>query len=345
MRTAYLRLIATIATVASLACATEETTAMRSPAEDSSEQIADAGAAPEPASLEEDAATPEADVALTTITTGELVFQARVAGPESGETVILLHGFPQTSRAWRGQIADLAQAGYRVVAPDQRGYSPGARPTEVSGYTMTALYQDVLAIADSLRVERFHLVGHDWGGAVGWVIAAFAPQRLLSFTAISSPHLDAFAKLRMDPSSCQAAASSYIAEFSASDGATRLLDSDAASLRRIYEALSAADRETYLSLFSDRALLTAALSWYRANLAPDSVRSPIGVVRVPTLQIWSDGDIAICRDTAELTKEYMGGPYRFEIIEGVAHWVPELASKRVNQLLREHFAEHPAKSR
>ncbi|HKO94040.1 MAG TPA: alpha/beta hydrolase, partial [Polyangiaceae bacterium] len=162
------------------------------------------------------------------------------------------------------------------------------------------------------------------------------------FTAISSPHLDGFARLRMDPSSCQAEASKYMAEFIASDAETKLLDADAAGLRRIYEALAASDREAYVSLFSDRALLGAGLNWYRANLAPDSMRAAIGPVRVPTLQIWSDGDIAICRDTAELTREFMAGPYRLEVIEGAAHWVPELASTRVNQLLREHFAQHPA---
>jgi pimeloyl-ACP methyl ester carboxylesterase len=340
MRTPYWILIVT---VAALGCAKEEPEAMRAPAEDSSDPTADAGPMPEEAALPDTGPDPEADVALTTIGVGDLVFQARSAGPESGEPVILLHGFPQTSRAWRAQIADLAQAGYRVIAPDQRGYSPGARPAEVSGYRMIALYQDVLAIADALHVDRFHLVGHDWGGSVGWVIAAFAPQRLLSFTAISSPHLDGFARLRMDPSSCQAAASSYMAEFIASDAETKLLDADAAGLRRIYAALSASDREAYVSLFSDRALLGAGLNWYRANLAPDSMRAAIGPVRIPTLQIWSDGDIAICRDTAELTREFMAGPYRFEVIEGAAHWVPELASARVSQLLREHFAEHPAR--
>jgi pimeloyl-ACP methyl ester carboxylesterase len=339
MRNVYVPLITTLM---SLACVQEEHTDMQSPIEDSSDMSSDAGSAAEDAASGDDALGIEADFELTTLSLGELTFQARVAGPDTGEPVILLHGFPQTSRAWRAQIADLAQAGYRVLAPDQRGYSAGARPSEVSAYKMMALFQDILAMADALDFERFHLVGHDWGGSVGWVIAAFAPQRLLSFTAISSPHLDAFAKLRMDPSSCQAAASSYMAEFIASDAETVLLADDAAGLRRIYEALSASDRETYVGLFSDPELLTAGLNWYRANLGPDAVRTALGAVRVPTLQIWSDADIAICRDTAELTQEYMAGPYRFEVIEGAAHWLPELASTRVTELLRAHFAEHPA---
>jgi pimeloyl-ACP methyl ester carboxylesterase len=341
MRTAYLPLILL---VASLGCAKEEDVSMLPVVEDASEPVADAGSPLDEAAVEEDASQPDTDATLTTIVVGDLQFQARVAGPESGEPVILLHGFPQTSRAWRAQIAELAREGYRVVAPDQRGYSPGARPVDVSGYKMVALYQDVLAIAGALQIDRFHLVGHDWGGSVGWVVAAFAPQRLLSFTAISSPHLDGFAKLRMDPSSCQAAASSYMAQFIASDAEMTLLGSDAAGLRKIYDALSASDRDAYVGLFSDEALLRAGLNWYRANLGPDSMRSAIGQIRVPTLQIWSDGDIAICRDTAELTHEYVDASYRFEVIEGAAHWVPELASARVSELLRAHFAANASPS-
>jgi pimeloyl-ACP methyl ester carboxylesterase len=339
MKAAYWALIAVFTTAA---CNQEEHATMHSDAQGDTTPT-DAGATPEDADVDDDAPKPEDDVALTSLTLGNLVFQARIAGPESGEAVILLHGFPQTSRAWRAQIVALAEAGYRVIAPDQRGYSPGARPSEVSAYKMTALFQDVLAIADALHVERFHLVGHDWGGGVGWVIAAFMPQRLLSFTAISSPHLDAFAKRRMEPGSCQAAASRYMDEFIAPDAEAMLLEGNAAGLRRVYEGLPDVDSEAYTRLFSDKALLTAGLSWYRANLAPDSVRMAIGRVRVPTLQIWSDGDVAICRDTAELSRDYMDGPYRFEVIAGAAHWVPELASARVNELLRAHLSENPAR--
>jgi pimeloyl-ACP methyl ester carboxylesterase len=317
-----------------MACTKDERTEMHSPLEEMEAQANDAGAAA-------DAEAPEETEELSSIRVGELVFQARVAGPEAGEPVLLLHGFPQTSREWRGQIAALAAAGFRVVAPDQRGYSPGARPAGVESYKIFALAQDVLAMADALGIGRFHLVGHDWGGSVAWLVAVIAPQRLLSLTSVSTPHLDAFAKAREDPSSCQAKASAYMAEFIASDAEESLLNDDAANLRRVYAALPKADADAYLRLFSDRAMLTPTLNWYRANLGPDMVRTALGPVRVPTLLIWSDADIAICRDAAEATRDYVAAPYRFEVIEGVAHWVPELASERVSELLLEQLRTNP----
>jgi pimeloyl-ACP methyl ester carboxylesterase len=317
-----------------MACTKEEHTKMISPLENTPTPTTDAGRAP-------DDDLPQDAEELSAIRVGEFVFQARVAGPDDGEPVLLLHGFPQTSREWRAQITALADAGYRVVAPDQRGYSPGARPAGVENYKALLLAQDVLAMADVLQLPRFHLVGHDWGGSVAWVVAAIAPKRLLSLTSISTPHLDAFAAARMDPNSCQAAASSYWADFIASDAETRLLRDDAAYLRQVYKDLPPAHANAYLSLFSDQAMLTPTLNWYRANLGPDVVRSALGPVRVPTLYIWSDSDVAICRDGAEHTADYVKAPYRFEIIEGVSHWVPELASERVNELLLEHFQKNP----
>jgi pimeloyl-ACP methyl ester carboxylesterase len=112
------------------------------------------------------------------IPVGEDVFDASVAGPEDGEVVLLLHGFPQTSWSWRHQLQALGDAGYRAVAPDQRGYSPGARPEEVERYAIPALVGDVIAIADELGAHRFHLVGHDWGAAVAWQVAGRHPDRL-----------------------------------------------------------------------------------------------------------------------------------------------------------------------
>ncbi|MGH9182018.1 MAG: alpha/beta fold hydrolase, partial [Acidimicrobiales bacterium] len=139
---------------------------------------------------------------------GELVFDALAAGPDDGPLVLLLHGFPQSSGEWRSQLAALAGQGYRAVAPDQRGYSPGARPDGVDAYRMPLLVGDVLAMADELGAGRFHLVGHDWGAAVAWYTAAAHPDRLLSLTAVSVPHPMAFAKALASPSGDQAERSS-----------------------------------------------------------------------------------------------------------------------------------------
>src|SRR3954465_4099056 len=115
-------------------------------------------------------------VALTSFTVvdpdlGPLVFDARVAGPIDGPGVVLLHGFPETSESWNHQMPALAAAGYRVIAPDQRGYSPRARPAGADAYRTERLVADVVALADAARLDRFHLVGHDWGGAIAWQVA------------------------------------------------------------------------------------------------------------------------------------------------------------------------------
>jgi pimeloyl-ACP methyl ester carboxylesterase len=116
-----------------------------------------------------------------------LVFDALAAGTPTGELVVLLHGFPQTAACWTQVLETLAVAGYRAVAPDQRGYSPTARPTTVQAYRLPELVADVLAIADRLGVETFHLVGHDWGGVVAWQLAGRHPDRVATLTAVSTP--------------------------------------------------------------------------------------------------------------------------------------------------------------
>jgi pimeloyl-ACP methyl ester carboxylesterase len=117
-----------------------------------------------------------------------LVFDLLAAGDPAGEPVLLLHGFPQTAACWTELAEALADAGYRVLAPDQRGYSPGARPAAVRDYRMPELVADVLAVADRAGARRFHVVGHDWGGAVAWHLAARHPERVATLTAVSTPH-------------------------------------------------------------------------------------------------------------------------------------------------------------
>ena len=122
-----------------------------------------------------------------------LTFKCRVSGMNnSGDTVILLHGFPETSRMWYKLIKVLDSKNFRVIAPDQRGYSPGARPLKIKDYKINALTLDIINIANLFDANRFHLIGHDWGAAVGWVICAMFKKRVISYSALSVPHLDAF---------------------------------------------------------------------------------------------------------------------------------------------------------
>ena len=163
-----------------------------------------------------------------------LVFDVDVAGPAGAPLVLLLHGYPQSKFAWRHELPALAAAGYRAAAPNQRGYSPGARPAEVRDYAIKHLVGDILQFADKLDADRFHLVGHDWGGALAWVAASWYPERLRSLTVLSRPHPDAFGRaMRDDPD--QAQRSRHHKAFQ--DPATeRLLLEDGA--RRLRESLA-----------------------------------------------------------------------------------------------------------
>ncbi|MEJ7585388.1 MAG: alpha/beta fold hydrolase, partial [Acidimicrobiales bacterium] len=129
---------------------------------------------------------------MKTFTNDGLTFEVSDRGPEDGPVVILLHGFPQTAECWAGVAPRLADAGLRVLAPNQRGYSPQARPTGRRAYLLNLLMGDVLALADSAGAERFHLVGHDWGAVVAWSVAAEHPERVASLTTLSVPHPRAF---------------------------------------------------------------------------------------------------------------------------------------------------------
>ena len=256
--------------------------------------------------------------------------------------MILLHGFPQTSYEWRHQIRALAAAGFRAVAPDQRGYSPGARPPDVADYALPLLVQDVIGLADAIGAERFHIVGHDWGAVVAWAVAVAARDRVITANPVSVPHPDAFARVLNDPTSCQVEASSYFDRLRAAGLGGRV------SWRTVRPVCGASTRastrrrstSTWRVLGSKPAL-GAALNWYRANIGDRNLQGPaLGPVEVPTMFTWSDGDTALCIDGALLTGEYVTGPYRFEVLEGVSHWIPDLAAEAMSTVLLEHSSRY-----
>lgn len=267
------------------------------------------------------------------LTVGPLTFDARTEGPTDGEVVLLLHGFPQTSFAWRHQVAALGAAGYRAVAPDQRGYSPGARPSEVEAYHQERLVEDTLGMADALGADRFHVVGHDFGGLVAWHTAARHGDRLASLTSVSTPHPRAMARSIFEGGE-QAEKSSYMLFFQSPEAEGFFLDNDAAGLRGLYEATGLSDSNEYLRVLGERAGLTAALNWYRA-LDRDVIER-MGAITTPTLYAWSTEDPALGREAAEETAQHVEGPYRFEVLEGVGHFIPEEAPAALNRLLLEH---------
>ncbi len=268
-------------------------------------------------------------------------FQALAAGPRSGELVLLLHGFPQTSYSWRLVMPRLAAQGYRVVAPDGRGLQRSARPSELSAYHVRELVGDVLAQAEALGHERFHVAGHDWGGIVAWQVAGRHPGRVRTLTVASTPHLRAFRRAYDDPRCDQRQRSGYFETFRVPGaGEDMWLARGAAGLREMYQAagLDPARVEPYVDAFSERAALTAMLNWYRAGTP--TWEEGLGDICVPTLYCWSDGDVALGREAALWTADHVRGPYQFEIFEGLSHWIPEQAPERLASLMLQHIARN-----
>ena len=262
-------------------------------------------------------------------------FSALGEGPEDGPLVLFLHGFPEFADAWQGVMHPIAQAGFHAVAVDQRGYSTGARPGELNNYAIEHLLADVRGFADALGHHRFHLAGHDWGAFLSWVFAAQFPERILSLTAVSTPHPDAFLKaIRTDEDQRQR--SQYIPFFRMPGGVAEsfLLADDCRVLRSVYQGkLPELAVQENIRRLSEPGALTAGLNWYAAL----NLEASVGKITVPTLYIWSDQDIALGETAALATAGYVTGPYRFERLEGKTHWLLEEASEQVASLLLAHL--------
>ncbi|MGC5021898.1 alpha/beta fold hydrolase [Micromonospora sp. DT47] len=253
-----------------------------------------------------------------------LTFEVRTGGPEGGDPVLLLHGFPQHGGEWDEVVPALHAAGLRTYALDQRGYSPGARPAAVEDYRMAECVADAVAVLDALGVDAAHVVGHDWGSLVAWHLAARHRERVRTLTAVSVPHPGAMAHaLSTDPQ--QKARSSYILLFRKPGKAEKvLLALNAAALRRMLGGVGDAERVArYAEPMREPGALTAALNWYRAMSRTDLAAT--GPVDVPTTYVWSDKDVAIGRTAAEACAAQVTGDYRFVELSGVTHWIPDEA--------------------
>jgi pimeloyl-ACP methyl ester carboxylesterase len=259
-------------------------------------------------------------------------------GSGAGQVAVLLHGFPGDRHCWDRVAPVLAAAGYRVLAPDQRGYSPGARPASRSAYTLSRLAGDVLALADAAEAERFHLAGHDWGAALAWYMAGHYPDRLISVAALSVPHPGAY--MRALVSSGQAARSWYIAAFQLPVLPELALSRRGGQVMRAAlgrTGLDPASAARYAARAADPGAMRGPVNWYRA--IPLGLRERTGRIGIPTLFAWGDGDRFVSRAAAGLCGRYVSGPYRFEVLEGASHWLPEEAPERVGSLLAEQFTQ------
>jgi len=259
----------------------------------------------------------------------------RLAAATTGEgpAVLLVHGFPDTRELWRHQVGPLAEAGFRVIAPDLRGFGESGRPEGVDAYRVTEVMGDLLELLDEQGVERAHVVGHDWGAGIAWVLAALRPERVASLAALSVGHPNA-----SRPRSLESREKAWYQLLFLFDEAEELLLRDDASLLRQWLA-DAPDAERYVRELAEPGALTARLGLYRANLHPrgelqDRALPPVAA---PTLGLWSTGERYLTEEAMVRSGEHVTGRWRYERVDGASHWLQLDAAERVNRLLLEHL--------
>jgi pimeloyl-ACP methyl ester carboxylesterase len=261
-----------------------------------------------------------------------------IGGAAGEPIVVLLHGFPENRTSWVALTPLLVDAGFRVLAPDQRGYSPRARPLDRRSYAMPELVADVLALVDAAGAQKVHLVGHDWGGGVAWAFAHAHPDRLHTVTSLTTPHPRAMAKAMVVGT--QALHSWYMAAFQLPflpEAAITARGGENFRRSLVKAGLSEDAAARYATPLRDRAAARAAVNWYRGL---PLAKPPVGKVAVPAMYVYATGDAFLGRKAADLTANYVAAPYRYEVLEGRSHWLPEEAPEDIARLVVEHARAH-----
>jgi pimeloyl-ACP methyl ester carboxylesterase len=275
------------------------------------------------------------------ISAGNLTFDCRVSGNRNDELVVLLHGFPQTSCMWHRLMRDLSEQGHYCIAPNLRGYSKGARPNGKEHYAVDALATDVTDIVKSTGRKSFHLIGHDWGAVVGWKVVHDYPTAILSWTGLSIPHCQAFGEAVVkDPQ--QKKMSGYMKKFQWPIlPELKIRRNDFEIFRKLWKTSSPAEVEDYLSVFRDRAGLTAALNYYRSNyklLTSAAKQKILGDIETPTLFVWGKRDGFVGHAAVAMSHQHMKGDYRFLEVDG-GHFLIETNYAEVSKAIKEHLAK------
>lgn len=255
----------------------------------------------------------------------------------TGPGVLLLHGFPDSSYLWRHQVPVLVDAGFRVVAPDLRGFGASDKPQDVEAYRIGEVLDDIRGILRTLGIPRVFVVGHDWGAALAWMFAITQPQKVDRLVAISVGHPASFFR----PTLRQMQLSWYTLLFQFPGIAEALLPRDDWSFLKGWSG-GTGDLERYQEDLARPGALTAGLNWYRANLHPQRLVDPapeFPLIDRPVMGIWGAHDLALSEETMTGSEKYVGGPWRYERFDDAAHWIPLEQPDRLNNLLLEFFAQ------
>jgi len=248
----------------------------------------------------------------------------------SGPPVLLIHGFPDTKRLWSKTVPALLDAGYQVITYDQRGYGASDKPEAVDAYSIVFLAMDATAVLDAVGVQKAHVVGHDWGAAVAWATASFAPERVDHVVALSVGHPSSFGSAGMT----QREKSWYMLLFQFHPQAEQWLTmNDWANAK---EWSHHPDLEAVIAELERDGSLTPGLNYYRANVNPDALIGPLlelPPIQSPAMGVWSTGDFALTEQQMTGSGAFCTNGFRYERLEGPGHWMQWEAPDAVNRLL------------
>jgi pimeloyl-ACP methyl ester carboxylesterase len=279
-------------------------------------------------------------VKIEEISANRMTFNCRTCGMDNtGDPVILMHGFPETSHMWQELMVLLASNGYRCLAPDLCGYSPGARPKDIKSYGIDKIASDIIALADSVGFDKFQLIGHDWGAGCGWTVVELAPHLVNSWSALSVPHMQAWDIARKTDKD-QKMKGWYMKLFQL-PVLPELVFGVILGIKglpnKLYNHSSPEEVKDYIRVLKTKNAREAAFNWYRAN---NRLLISYGNVSTPTLHIWGNEDIAFSRSGIEATKNYMGGDY--ELLELKAgHTLIQERFKEVSSAILRHLQKYP----
>ena len=261
-----------------------------------------------------------------------------VAG--SGPLVVLLHGFPEFWYSWRHQIPALVAAGFRVAAPDLRGYNDSDKPEGIEAYRMTELVEDVAGLVRALGEERAAIVGHDWGGALAYAFAMLHPEMTTRLAVLNCPHPAIFGRAITEGDLEQMQKSWYMFFFQLPVLPEALLAANNFKLLKQFAydnsrrgTFSRRDLARYFEAFAKPGALTGAINWYRAMFRRPQGGRAYPKIAAPTLVIWGTADHFLGAHLLNRMKRHFAGPFKLVRLPGVSHWVQQEAPRRVNALL------------
>lgn len=296
------------------------------------------------------------------------------AGEPGAPVVVLLHGFPELAHSWRHQVRALADAGFHVLAPDQRGYGDSDKPTAVEAYAVDQLVGDVVGLLDAVGADDAAVVGHDFGAVVAWAAPLLAPHRFSAVVGVSLPPVprpripttQAFRKvfgdhffyilyfqqpgpadneLARDPATTLRKLFATPPAHDEAAARRMLAPGPAGFLDRIPEPgglpdwLDEADFEVYVDAFA-RGGFTAPLNWYRCfdRNWELTAHTPAATIEVPALFIGGAADATLTYTPRDRASEVVSGPYREVVLDGAGHWLTEERPDELSRLLVEFLA-------